>query len=129
YWIFGHAESHYHWIFITIGTIYGLGFMMMCFKVKEGRYPPPTSAEEARTGFIGAVKIYFKECFSSRFYALIFMAMNFPMLAFVPVNIYSVYFAQSVGMSMDRYGKCIAITFTISLFMSYFIGWLADRWH
>src|SRR5690606_31590196 len=63
YWIFGHAESHYHWIFITIGTIYGLGFMMMCFKVKEGRYPPPTSAEEARTGFIGAVKIYFKECF------------------------------------------------------------------
>lgn len=129
YWIFARAETHYHWIFITIGTVYGLGFLLMCINVKEGEYPCPTGEDGNRAVFSEAVKIYFKECFSSSFYIWIFMAMNLPMLAFVPVNIYSVYFAKSVGMSMDQYGKCIAITFAISLTMSYFIGWLADRLH
>lgn len=129
YWIFARAETHYHWIFITIGTVYGLGFLLMCINVKEGEYPYPTEEDGNRAVFSEAVKIYFKESFSRSFYIWIFMAMNLPMLAFVPVNIYSVYFAKSVGMTMDLYGKCIAITFAISLTMSYFIGWLADRFH
>lgn len=129
YWIFARAEVHYFSIFLGIGLLYGVGFTLMCLKVKEGNYPPPPQPEEHRSGLIEAVKTYCQECFSQSRYLWVFAATNLPMLAFIPVNIYSIYFAKSIGMSMATYGKCIAITYGISLCASYIVGWLADRFH
>ena len=39
--VFGKSDSHYVSIFIGIGLIYGLGFVAMFARVKEGDYPPP----------------------------------------------------------------------------------------
>ncbi len=41
HWLLGKAADHYTWIFIGIATLYGVGFSLMCWKVKEGSYPPP----------------------------------------------------------------------------------------
>ncbi len=38
-------------------------------------------------------------------------------------------YATSLGMSMDAYGKCLALTFLISLILAYPLGWLADVFH
>jgi MFS family permease len=51
------------------------------------------------------------------------------MLANAPVNSFSVFYAKSLGMSMDAYGKCIALTYLFSLALAYPLGALADRLH
>jgi MFS family permease len=40
-----------------------------------------------------------------------------------------VFFAKSVNMSMDTYGKWMAFYFALSLLQAFPIGWLADKFH
>ncbi|MFB3892632.1 MAG: MFS transporter [Phycisphaerae bacterium] len=39
--VFPYALTHFKLIFTIAGIGYAVGFMLMCFMVKEGRYPPP----------------------------------------------------------------------------------------
>lgn len=130
YWIFGKAEDYYTWIFIALAALYGVGFTLMCLRVKEGRYPPiPQAAPGERRGAVAAVKTYFRECFSHPYYLLAFTVLSLGWGAFIPANIFNVFFAKSVGMSMDTFGKCLALTFLVSFALSVPLGWLADRFH
>jgi MFS family permease len=131
FWLLGKAEAHFEWVFIGVGLLYGVGFTMMCLKVKEGDYPPPPPAPPQRgtAGFIAAARIFFRECFSNPYYGWVFVAWMLGQLAFIPVNSFNVYFAKSINMDMDTFGKYIALTYTISLVLSYPLGALADRFH
>ncbi|MEI8248451.1 MAG: MFS transporter [Lentisphaerota bacterium] len=127
-WLLGKAEQHYMWIFIGIGFIYGAGFLIMCLKVKEGEYQPVPPGREKDTPFEG-IATYFKECFSNPYYRWVFIAFTISTLSFAPVNLFSVFYAKSLNISMDDYGRFIAITFVLSLILSWFLGALADRFH
>jgi hypothetical protein len=130
YWLFGKAETHYTEIFIGIGILYGVGFTAMCLKVKEGEYPPPPPILPSRAGgFVAAVRTYFRESFTRPYFLWIYASVALSWMAMLTANLFNLFFAQSVGMSMDTYGKYLAATFLISFFMSYFIGSLADRLH
>lgn len=131
YWIFGQTEAHYVSIFIGIGLAFGVGLFLMCWKVKEGEYPPPPPAEPDRglKGFFEATRDYVKACFGSSYYMLVFLVLASPAMAFLPFNLFSIFFAKSIHMSMDQYGKCNAVMFLISFAMSYPLGALADRIH
>ncbi len=124
--LMGKAESHYMEIFLGLGLFYGVGFTLMCFKVKEGEYPPPP--ERAPNPWVG-IKTYMRECYAQPYYLWVFVAMALAPLSFGPVNSFSVFYAKSIGVSMDDYGKYLAITYTISLVLSYGLGSLADRLH
>ncbi len=126
YLIMGHAEEQYGWIFLGIGILYGVGFPLMCLNIKEGQYPPPAPAP-ARA--LGGMIAYLRECFGQPYYLMVFAGMTLAAVSFGPVNAFSVFFAKSVGMSMDAYGKYLALTYAISLVLSYFLGVLADRFH
>lgn len=128
YFLLGHAESHFASMFLGIGLIYGLGFVVMCLKVKEGEYPPPQSGN-APKGFISGVRIYFRECFSKPYYTLVFIAYSLCVAAFMPINLFCIFYAKSIGMSMAVYGKMQAISFVVSFATSYLLGSLADRFH
>jgi MFS family permease len=130
FWLLGKAETSYIWIFVGIGMLYGGGFTIMCLKVKEGRYPPVASTgSEGPRGFLKATGGYFRECFGHSYYRWFFVAIALAWMSFVPVNLFSVYFAKSINMDMDTYGKCLALTYLLSLGLSYLIGSLADRFH
>ncbi len=130
YWILGKSENHYVGIFIGIGTLYGVGLMLLCLKAKEGEYPPaPIFIPEENRGSLLATKTYFKECFGKRYYILYYIAIALGATASAPINLFSVFFAQSIGMDMDTYGKCIALTYILSFAMAYPLGVLADRFH
>ena len=132
YWIIGKAETHYAEIFLGVAVLYGFGFSLMCFKVKEGRYPPPPMAEiaeDAPHGFLPAARTYFRECFGKPYYLWFFAMMAVAGLANGPVNVFSVFYAQSINMSIGDYGKCLAITYIISLILAYPVGILTDRFH
>jgi MFS family permease len=113
-------------IFVGLGLVYVVGFTLMCFKVKEGNYPPPPA--KAENPWAG-VSTYLRECYSHSYYLWVFLAMALAGLAFGPVNSFSVFYARSLNVSMDSYGKYLAVTYTCSLLLSYALGSLADRFH
>jgi MFS family permease len=127
YWMFGKVESHYTVMLLVIGIFYGACFYWVCLKVKEGDYAPPPAIESTKpfSGF----KTYFRECFSRPYYVGVFVMMTVAALVFMPVNIFMIPYAESLSMSMDTYGKCMALSFTISLVLAYPLGWLCDIFH
>jgi MFS family permease len=129
--IFGKAETFYVWIFLGLATLYGVGFTLMCLNVKEGEYPLQLPMDEGRPirGVFAAAKTYFGECFGKSYYLWYFGAFNIAGMANVPFNLFSVFYSKSIGMSPNAYGKCLALTYVISLTLAYPIGWLADRFH
>lgn len=129
YLLLGRAEAHYALIFLGLGVLYGVGFMGMCLKVKEGTYPDSGREMASRLGLAAAVRTYFTECFSNPYYRWVFAAFMLSNLAFFAVNLFNLYLAKSLQLGMDVYGKLLALTYLISLLLSYFLGWLADRFH
>lgn len=130
YWIFQLTETHLFEIFLGVGLFYGIGFTLMCLMVKEGEYPPPP-AEEGEggrpVGFIANAKVYFVECFSHRYFVVIFIAIMLTRMAFVPFNSFSQWYADSLGMPKSTYGALTAASYGGSIFLAMFIGWLVDR--
>lgn len=127
YQIVGQAETYYAAIFIGVALIYGVGFALMCWRVREGSYPPPPPPEPSAG--LGEIRRYVRECFSHRFYVGLFLAIMLGLISFSPVNNFGVFYAQKVGLGLDGYGKALALTYTCSLVLALPIGWLADRWH
>lgn len=128
YKIIGHAEENYSIILASIGLIYGIGFTVMCLRVKEGDYPPPPESSPAHP-VLGAIGDYFRDCFSKPYFLWVFIFLALANVAFVPVNLFSIYAAKSFGMSMDLYGKYLVVTFITSFLLAFPLGWLADRFH
>ncbi|MFA6286019.1 MAG: MFS transporter [Opitutaceae bacterium] len=138
YWIVGHVPEHFTLILCAVGVFYGCAFTWVCLKVKEGGYPPPplpatmadgsAPARGLRT-FFAETKRYCRECFTNPYYLSIFALLQIAVLAFNPINTFSIPYARSLGMDMTVYGKYLALTYLISLSLSFFLGWLADVFH
>lgn len=129
YFLIGKVESHYTLILGLIGIGYGVAFTWVCLKVKEDNYPPPPVAAPGRSSVLAHVETYLRECFTNRYYLLIFVMVTAATLSFLPINTFAIPFAKHLGMSMQDYGNCLALTFFISLCLAYFIGWLVDIFH
>ncbi len=128
YWLLGRAENHPGWLFLGMAVLYGVGFTVMCIKVKEGEYAPPPDTP-GNGGFFAAAKTYFRESFSNSYYWWVFGSIMFTWMAFVPFNLFSVYYAKSVNLDMAAYGKLFALMYGISLALAYPLGVLVDRTH
>lgn len=132
FFLLGVAETYSMAIFLGLGVFYGIGFTLMCLKVKEGEYPPPPQEEIWNRGssrMLLAVKGYFRECFSLNYYRWVFAAHVIANLAPLPLNAYTIFYAQSLGVQMDSLGKYLALTYVVSFCLSYPLGMLADRFH
>lgn len=133
YWIMGYVPTHFTLIFVSIGVFYGTAFMLVCFKIKEGEYPPPPPASEqtVRPGgsWLNGIKTYLKDCFSNPYYLCVFILMKMGALAIFPINMFAIPYAISLGIDMAVYGKFMALTFAISFLLAFPIGWLVDLFH
>jgi MFS family permease len=132
FWILGQVPAHFTLIMTVIGVFYGAAFMWMCFKVKEGEYPPPpprTVTRNVASGILVSIGTYFKECFSKSYYVSVFIMLMTAYLCFAPINTFALPYSRSLDISIDTYGKFLALTFMVSLCLSYFLGWLADIFH
>jgi MFS family permease len=130
HWGYVMVDTAYVWIFLGMGTLYGVGFMSMCLTVKEGEYPPPPPAEKrSLKGIILGIRTYFEECFGHAYYWWYFLALAIAGLATGPVNLYSIFYSNSIHMSAGTYGDCLVLTYAVSLILAWPLGWLADRVH
>jgi MFS family permease len=132
FWLIDYAEQHYMEIFLGLGILFGVGFALMCVMVKEGEYPPPPPPSQSVSAFnriVSPIKAYVKECYTTPYYLWVFLALMLGGLASGPVNSFSVFYAKSIDMSMDAYGKLLVLTYTCSIILAYPLGWLADKFH
>lgn len=65
----------------------------------------------------------------ARNYLSIFIFIKVAALGIAPVNTFAIPYARSLGVNMEVYGEFLALTYLISLSLSFFLGWLADVFH
>lgn len=125
------AETHLFAIFTSIGLLFGVGFTVMCFRVKEGSYPPPEEnpADLRAIGFFGSARIYLRECFRHPYYLWVYCAMLLAGLTFTPFNGFSLYYAKSLHISLETYGWMRSGSYFVSLILAYPLGFLVDKFH
>jgi MFS family permease len=128
YGLIGHADTHYTPILAAVGIIYGVGFSLMCLRVKEGEYPPPPPAREGNVA-VNLFRDYWRDCFNRPYYLLVFVFLALANLSFIPVNTFSIRAAKAYDMSMQTYGIFLVVTYIISFVAAFPLGWLADRIH
>jgi MFS family permease len=129
-WLLGWSEDHFSAVFVGISLLFGLGYTLMCLMVREGHYPPPPAlAPGERVSFWHAVRAFFRECFALRYYRALFVAMLLASVVFMPFNTFSLPYAKSLNMPVERYGGLIAFSYGISLLLAYPLGWIVDRLH
>jgi MFS family permease len=132
WYILGHAEQWYFYIFIGLAIVYGVGFTLMCLRVKEGQYPPPPPVTRSPGDLPllpPGMKQYFIECFSSPYYLLVFGTLAVVTAGMAPGGIYSLYFAKSVNLNLDTFGKLNSFAFFFSFALAIPLGYVADRFH
>ncbi|MGE4564248.1 MAG: MFS transporter [Victivallaceae bacterium] len=130
YHLLGIAEVYGSYIFIALGIFYFVGLYSVCLKVKEGEYPPPdTEGTDRPKDFFSAAKVYFGECFSDPYYRWVIIAQTCCMQSMLPINIFAIFYAKSLNLNMDLFGKISAATFLVAVLSSFFLGLLSDKFH
>ena len=123
------AKTLYLEIYLGMALLFGFGYGLMCLRLKEGEYPPPPPPPpHGAYGFFFAAKGYLIECFTIPYYWLYFGAAVFGFLAQMPINSFSLPFADDLGLA-HHFGDYLADTFIFSLILAYPLGWLVDLFH
>ena len=129
FFIFKYAETYMREIFLGAALLYLVGFGLMCLMVKEGKYPPAEDTEAVKSGgSFDWVKSFLTECFTHKFYWMIFMvgavqAISNPMWSF------SIFFCKEMGLTLDQIGKLAAIGGVAIMVATFFVSVFIDRWH
>lgn len=132
FFILGLVEEYFMWIFAGVGVLYGIGLYSLCFKIKEGEYPPVEKVVQIDNKLSPAfmpIASYFKQCFSNPYYRWVIFMLVFGQLSAAPFNMFAIFYAKSLNLDMNRYGLMLAITYCVSFGISYFLGVLADKYH
>ena len=129
FFIFKYAESNMREIFLATSVLYLIGFGLMCLMVKEGEYPPTEDAEAAKIdGRPHWIKSFLKECFTHKFYWMIFMAGAIQAIS-QPMWSFSIFFCKEMGLTLDQIGKLTAIGGIAIMVATFFVSVFIDRWH
>lgn len=128
YFVFKYAESHMREIFLGAAVLYLVGFGLMCLMVKEGEYPPTEGEDDASQRGMGGIRTFFKECFTHKFYWLVFAvtavcSITWPMWSF------QVFFQKEMGLTLDHIGKLAAVSGVTVMVAIFFVSVFVDRWH
>ncbi len=125
YYVYEHALTHMRIIFLGAAGIYFVGFMSMCFGIKEGQYPPIKSMA---SGFAAKFGTYVNECLTHRIYCYYFAHSMFWSMA-QACAVYGVFLNLSLGITLKQIGMLAAVVSFAQLILNYPAGMLADRFH
>lgn len=130
--VFGRLETNTREIYIGAAVLYLVGFGLMCWRVKEGQYPPPSDVAEGSswlTRFVDGIKLYFKECFTHPLYLAFFVSKSTWAMSNA-CNLYKIFFYKKhVGLTLDQMGKVGSVMGIIGFCIIFPMGWLVDKIH
>jgi MFS family permease len=126
YFLYGMAEHHMQSIFAGIAVFYGVMITLMCWRVKEGQYPPP--AQEDRGSWWSGIKNYACECFGQSYFWWVFLAYSCIIWSNLSNTFIVFFFRDEIGFSLDSFGKLMAVGYIVAAAVAYPAGILLDRW-
>jgi len=125
--VYPYALTHTRWIFLGASVLYFVGFALMCWRVKEGQYPPVTDVT-ARTPVWRQVALYFRDCFKHPVYVLLFLSTGFGAMAGL-ANIGGQVFLLSLGITLRLQADVANMQILASMALQVPCGWLVDKIH
>lgn len=128
YFLFPKAESHFTEILIGAAVLYAAVFTVMCLRVKEGQYPDPPPSATKGHGLLASVKTFFIEGYTSRYYWYFYLFVGFWHIS-TTINVFVIFFARDVGLTLDQLGSLSAIFLIVSAALLLPFGFLIDRYH
>ncbi len=132
FFILGYAgvPAMQRWIFVGAGAMYLVAFGLMCWRVREGQYPPPPERKAQGTWLARlwtATRVYSYECFSLRHYWWYYLGTTAYSVAF-NIMAFQVFFARDeLKMGLGEYGKVLGVGSLLGLLLNYPLGWLSDK--
>lgn len=126
--LFGHSDTHELEIYIGCAAIYVVAFALMCWRVKEGDYPPPPKLSEYGGG-AAAVGQWLRESFTIRFYQKLYIIGLFYYFATGSAVFQQFFAVDDLKMTKQAFGDAAAAAGIWSLPVFFLMGPLADRFH
>jgi len=85
YWIIEYVKTYSLLILAGLAAVYGVGFGLMCLKIKEGSYPAVERLAPGPKGVIVTeIRTYIHECFNHKYYRWLFAAATLALLSKKP---------------------------------------------
>lgn len=126
--LFPLADRYEAHIYIGCAGIYLVAFLLMCWRVKEGTYPPPKPLP-ATGRPTEIVAEWMRESFTIRFYQKLYSIGLFYYFA-TGASVFQQFFAlNDLKMSKQAFGDATAYAGLIALPVFFIMGPLADRFH
>ena len=127
--IFRYAEAHFREIIVGAALLYCFGFLIVCFKVKEGKYPPPPEHDDSiKHNRIAGLISFFKQSFSARLYVYIFLSTTFGTMTYA-ANMFAIFFNRSMNLTDGQFGQVEGYGLLAGFIATYFTAIYIDRWH
>ncbi|MFA7344329.1 MAG: MFS transporter [Terrimicrobiaceae bacterium] len=125
WYVFPHLLTHRKEIFLAVGLFYLVVFLVMCFRVKEGDYPPP---EKKNPGVLKTFAVYFRDCLQVPLYRRFFLVYLLVIAALnCAGNFTTLFMKETLGITMDGMGHIFSWTAVLSALVFFPVGWLCDR--
>jgi maltose/moltooligosaccharide transporter len=124
WFIFGYAHQHMRLLFAIFAALYGISFVLMCLKVKEGGYP---EVIEEKGEWFSPVRNYFIQCFGSSRNWLIFLVYGSIQWGSAIGVFYLFFYRDQIGLSEAEFGRLTTFTLGANLLLSAPFGALIDR--
>jgi len=125
--IFKHSDTHMREIFTATALLYLIGVGWMCFRVKEGEYPP-IEGEKKVVGFLQNVKNYGRESFSDPIYLQSYLAHACTIMA-AGSGVFMVFFYKEMGLDLEQIGWLAGLGGGAAMVATIFAAVFVDRWH
>lgn len=126
YFIFGLAGTHMREIFVGLALLYGLAFALMCWKVKEGNYPPVKN--EAKGSLTAGFRNYFSQCFCHPIYRWFYLSYACFYWSTASIIFWVFFLRDEIGLTLDVIGKFRSWASLFVVLLAYPFGMLVDRW-
>jgi len=127
WYLFPHILDHRQAMCAGIGLTYLGAFLLMCWRVKEGDYPPPSAAEK-KENFGRSFVAYFRESLSVPIYRNYLIMYAFVTAASTCAGPFVTLFARNtLNLTMDDIGKVFAWGALGSALTYVPMGYVCDR--
>ena len=126
WYIFPSIMTHRKEICVGLGLFYLIIFLLMCYKVKEGEYPPVVYAEK-KPNLLQSYGGYFRCCLSVPIYRNFFIMGMCGGLFSGAGPFCLLFYTKTLMLNMDDLGKILAVTGAIGIFILAPMGWLCDK--
>ena len=124
--------DHTKLTFGVFGAIFALSYVLLLCFVKEGTYPPVDDPIKEDSSIlkkgVDYFWMFFRDCFSHKIYIFTFLCIGLNSASNICRNMFNVLLAtKDIGMSVDQYGKIIAIGALAAVPVVAIMGKIVDK--